>query len=176
MLDLETFGNKPNSVIVSIGAVQFDINTGKLGKEFYCNVNPTSCLYYGLEVDGSTLMWWMGQSDEARKALKSSPLSLKPALEKFDTFYKACPKGTYIWGNGSTFDNIILSNAYDKTMMRRPWAYNKDCDMRTIVALGANLRGTDVKSYKREGTYHNALDDAKHQVKIVSDIYDNLKV
>ena len=32
MLDLETMGTKSNSAIISIGAVEFDILTGKTGK------------------------------------------------------------------------------------------------------------------------------------------------
>lgn len=174
MLDLETFGNKPGSAIVSIGAVQFDINTGKLGKEFYVNVNPSSSLYYGGTVDGSTLMWWMDQSDESRKALMKGQVPLKLALEKFTEFYKSCGKGIRVWGNGSVFDNVILSSAYNATMMRKPWPYNADCDMRTIVAVGGGILGVKITDYKRVGIHHNALDDAKFQAMVVSDIYMKL--
>lgn len=42
MLDLETFGTQPGSVIRSIGAVVFDPFSDKLGKEFYVNMWRTS--------------------------------------------------------------------------------------------------------------------------------------
>ena len=44
MLDLETMGTKSNSAIISIGAVEFDILTGKTGREFYRNVSLQSCI------------------------------------------------------------------------------------------------------------------------------------
>jgi exodeoxyribonuclease VIII len=176
MLDLETLGNKSDACIVSIGAVQFDINTGELGETFYQNINPSSSLYYGGTVDGDTIMWWLKQSEEARNALQEKPvIALKPALEKFNEFFKRCGKGLRVWGNGCTFDNVIMANAFNKTFVRKPWAYNADCDMRTIVALGKALLGVNIKDYERVGTYHNALDDAKFQAMVVSDIYMKMR-
>jgi DNA polymerase III epsilon subunit-like protein len=34
MLDLETMGKRAGCAIVSIGAVEFDINTGEIGRTF----------------------------------------------------------------------------------------------------------------------------------------------
>lgn len=175
MLDLETLGKRSDACIVSIGAAQFDINTGDIGETFYCNVNPESSMYYGGTVDGSTIMWWMNQSDEARNQLQKKPIALKPALEAFNKFYGSCGGKCKVWGNGCTFDNVILSNAFYKTFIREPWPYNADMDMRTIVALGDSLLGIKVRDFKREGTYHNALDDAKFQAKVVSTIFMKLK-
>ncbi len=44
MLDIETMGNESFSSIVSIGALEFNIETGKTGKEFYVNVDLQSCM------------------------------------------------------------------------------------------------------------------------------------
>ena len=43
MLDLETMSTASNAAIVAIGAVEFEPETGKLGREFYCNVSLASC-------------------------------------------------------------------------------------------------------------------------------------
>jgi hypothetical protein len=51
MLDIETMGNESFSSIVSIGALEFDIETGKTGREFYVNVDLQSCMDLGLIVD-----------------------------------------------------------------------------------------------------------------------------
>ncbi len=47
MLDIETMGNESYSAITSIGAVEFDIETGETGDEFYVVVGLQSCLDAG---------------------------------------------------------------------------------------------------------------------------------
>ena len=66
-IDIETLGTSHNSVILSIGAVEFDGE--KLGKEFEIFIDPESCTDHGLVIDASTVMRWMRQSDEARGEL-----------------------------------------------------------------------------------------------------------
>ena len=56
MVDLETLGNGSESVIISIGAVEFDPETGELGREFYKVVDAQSCVDAGLKIDASTVM------------------------------------------------------------------------------------------------------------------------
>ena len=65
MLDIETLGTGPNSVILSIGAVEFD-ETGVISK-FYEAIDPESCTDWGLQIDARTVLWWMDQNDAARK-------------------------------------------------------------------------------------------------------------
>ena len=65
MVDLETLGTAPGSVILSIGAVRFDVEKGLLD-EFYVNIDVESSQRLGLTIDGDTVMWWLKQSDAAR--------------------------------------------------------------------------------------------------------------
>lgn len=44
MLDIETLGNQSNSVITSLGAVEFNLETGETGREFWQNIDVQSCL------------------------------------------------------------------------------------------------------------------------------------
>lgn len=73
MVDLETLGTKPGSVILSIGAVTFDLDgSGRDGRTFYQRVNIQSCLDAGMTVDGDTVEWWFHPDrDQARRALLS---------------------------------------------------------------------------------------------------------
>lgn len=73
MLDLETMGNKSNSVILSVGAVMFDIETGEIGEYFYERIEFQSALDVGLKINADTVEWWMKQSDEARAQLFEKP-------------------------------------------------------------------------------------------------------
>jgi inhibitor of KinA sporulation pathway (predicted exonuclease) len=65
-----------------------------------------------------------------------------------------------LWGNGSDFDNVLLAQAYAAAKMDYPIRYYNNRCFRTLKNLGLA-----VQEPQREGTFHNALDDAKHQAK-----------
>lgn len=162
MIDLETMGQKGNAAIIAIGAVYFD-NNG-LGDEFYVLVDIQSCVDIGMEIDASTVMWWMKQSDEARSAFSDKSSSIFLALDHLREFMGS---SSVLWGNGSDFDNVILANAYDKLNQQLPWKFWNSRCYRTMKNMFK-----DVKMV-REGVHHNALSDAitqaKHLVKIVNE-------
>ena len=172
MLDLETMGFRSKSAIVSIGAVAFDPENNILGETFYVNVDLTSCLESGLEVDGQTIMWWINQSQDAKESLSSDALSLVDALEQFTAFTKKFKK-IKVWGNGASFDNVIIKNAYIAVKKDRPWAFYQDRDMRTIVDIVESIHGKQKK--ETTGVAHNSLDDAVNQAKLVCKYWQLLK-
>ena len=156
MVDLETMGAGSTAAIIAIGAVKFGADG--LGEEFYAAVDLDSCQKAGLAIDASTLMWWLKQSAAARKAVTvKNPTSLFQALSDFTKFVGP-KKSAKIWGNGASFDNPILANAYRAINLEQPWDFWNDRCYRTVKALlGAGIEVETV------GTAHNALDDAKTQ-------------
>lgn len=182
MLDLETMGSGSNAAIISIGAVFFDPLTGEIGQEFYQVVSLNSSAKFG-ELDSSTVLWWLKQSDEARAVFEvKDKMTLYGSLELFTHWiWNYCDRNekdkpdAVVWGNGATFDNVILGNAYKAVRLRQPWSFANDRDVRTLVDLGRQLRGVDPKKdLTLQGTAHNALDDAKFQVRYVSEIFKAL--
>ena len=176
MLDLETMGNRSTSAIIQIGAVQFDPVTGITGGEFERNVDLTSAILKGCTIDQDTMKWWSGQSIEAQRALATpTPVSLKSALRAFSTWIEDDMelKNPQVWGNGATFDNVIISHAYDQCGMVRPWRYTNDRDLRTLVALGKAF-GISAHGGKRAGTYHRGVDDCLYQIGYCSTIWRHL--
>jgi hypothetical protein len=163
MIDIETLGTAPGSVILSIGAVTFDAESGELGEEFYVAIDPESAVKGGLTMDVSTLKWWMEQSQEARDAAFYGFWSLKPALE-FLTQYVRRVEASRVWAKPPSFDLVLLEAAYRACAMGIPWHYKTPRDCRTLFDL-TNATQPDV------GTAHNALDDAKSQALGVIDAY-----
>jgi hypothetical protein len=173
MLDLETMSVMSNAAIVAIGAVAFDPDTGDLGPTFYCNVDLDSSAAYGLHIQGRTVMWWLERSEDARTALLDDPLPLDEALRRFAAYLR--PLGEIcVWGNGATFDNVILGNAYMAAGLEQPWSYTNDRDVRTIEAIGQGICDA-AEEVERQGTHHNALDDALYQARYVSQIWQALR-
>jgi len=156
MIDLETMGTRPTAPIVSIGAVAFDA-TG-IHDKFYVNVDLTSAVAAGGIIDPSTVMWWMSQSDESRAALlvKDDQYSVVGALSALSA-WGDWGKVTGVWGNGATFDNVILRETYYRAAVPCPWPFWNDRCYRTIKTIYPNVE------LVRSGTHHNALDDARTQ-------------
>lgn len=156
MLDLETFGNGSDASIVSIGAVKF--TETDIVDEFHVGVDPASCQQLGLTIDASTVMWWLNHDrQDARGALLSlERVDLGSALAGFsDWFGDEKP----IWGNGATFDNVILRSAYRACRMEYPVRFWLDRCYRTVKNLAPGIE------LVREGTHHDACDDARCQAK-----------
>lgn len=160
MIDLETRGFKPGCAILSIGAVVFVGSS--LGQTFYRVINTKSCHDAGLTDDESTMTWWDGQSEAARKVIveaENSETSLEAALNEFRMWLgRFGLKQVKVWGNGSDFDNAILACAYAAVKQEQPWPFWNNRCYRTVKSLYPQ-----VKLQKRTGVYHNALDDAKTQ-------------
>lgn len=161
MLDLETLATTPDAVIVSIGAVQF--NDDGITARFHmpCNIVGT-----GRRIDDSTVKWWMGQSDEARKVF-NDPVAGELS-EVLTQFLNWAGPDQPIWGNGADFDNAIMMNAckfygYD-------WSYKRNRCYRTLKSLAPHI------TLQRVGTYHNAVDDAESQAKHLLAIAKELNI
>lgn len=164
-IDLETLDNRPTSVILSIGAVLFDRDTGELGTRVYYEINLDDAMAAGT-VSGSTLSWWMQQGDKARRVFGDQrKVPLRTALEGLATSMRATP-GPRVWGNGSSFDISILEHAWSRAggTLELPWKFWDVRDMRTTI----DDAGIDVKALPRVGTHHNALDDAEFQAIAIS--------
>lgn len=173
MVDLETFGTDNDSVICSIGAVEFDITTGKTGREFYEKIDIQSALDAGMKVKGSTLIWWLKQSEDARKELYNADTkNIVHVLQMLQEFFNNCGIECQVWGNSNRFDLGILHNAYKSFNTDIPWDFRKERDVRTLVSFRPEVQ----KNCIFEGTAHNALADCKHQIKYCSQIWNTLNV
>lgn len=175
MVDLETFGTAPGSVIRSIGAVVFDIKTGKLGSEFYANITRESCEAAGMTVDQDTVNWWNRSENRlAQESLMKDQRDFEQVGKDFCRWYaRQCSGLTKVamWSQGSNFDGVLLEAALRKVGLRPPWKFYHALDTRTAYFMG----DFDSFSVKRAGTYHNALDDAKHQALCVHRAYQKLR-
>jgi len=161
MIDIETLDKKNTACIVSIGACEFDINTGERGKEFYQVIEIEPNENQTISID--TMLWWMKQSKEAQSVFseKQEKFSLEEALDSFKYCFGNDKKDfefdkyERIWSKGN-FDIPILENAFDSLDFKTPWKYWQICDMRTVNRL-AGIK------FKKENS-HNALEDCYNQV------------
>ncbi|EIH8078626.1 3'-5' exoribonuclease, partial [Escherichia coli] len=135
MIDLETMGKNPDAPIISIGAIFFDPQTGEMGPEFSKTIDLETA---GGVIDRDTIKWWLKQSREAQSAILTDEIPLDDALLQLREFIDENSGEFFVqvWGNGATFDNVILRRSYERQGIPCPWRYTNDRDVRTMVALG----------------------------------------
>ena len=153
MIDLETLGTKPNSVILSIGAVAFDENG--FYDEFYVNVDLQSSIHYGFDIDASTVYWWLKQDKKAGEVLGEDKEIFGTALGKFINFIKL-HESDEIWANSPSFDLVMIKNCFSKLGIDDQWGFWLERDFRTFLSLTNADRVYPAIA-------HNALEDAKAQ-------------
>jgi exodeoxyribonuclease VIII len=172
MIDLETMGTRHNAPIIALGAVAFNLATLEIGEKFYVNINLASSVALGSVMDPETVMWWMQQSEDARKAVTRKGRQAPEVLVDFSdwlTSNAVALKDRRIWACGTDFDCVILAEHYRKAEIDVPWMYYATRDYRTIRELWKSVpEGTRVGA-------HNALDDAVHQVSHLFKIRKTLK-
>jgi hypothetical protein len=159
MLDIETLGTEPGCVILSVGACVF----GRDGVEetWSMSVDLESCEAHGLEADLSTLAWWLSRSDEAQAAALEGGEPLEDVLREVTQWYRE-QNADQLWANSPIFDVAILNEACDRAGIGSPWSFWQLRDYRTLSDLAI------ADDIGREGTAHDALDDAVHQARVAS--------
>ncbi|HDD9762503.1 TPA: 3'-5' exoribonuclease, partial [Escherichia coli] len=138
MIDLETMGKNPDAAIISIGAIFFDPQTGDIGPEFSKTIDLDTA---GGVIDRDTVKWWLKQSREAQSAILADEIPLDDALLQLREFIDENSGEFFVqvWGNGTSFDNVILRRSYERQGIPCPWRYHNDRDVRTIVELGKTI-------------------------------------
>jgi hypothetical protein len=166
-IDLETLGSHPNSVVNQIAAVAWNPDVGKITAEFQLNVDIDDELRLGFKPTGSTVCWWLNQSEEARKSITNGQLKAKPtkeALQSLSLWFKQNNlQDALVWSNGPSFDSAILQTHYSRFGASVPWKFFFDRCFRTLMML----KEFNPKKVPREGVHHNALDDCLHQAKCI---------
>lgn len=161
-IDLETMGPNPDGAIVTIAAVEFDLTTRKMGREFYRKVALATSVKLGMRIDAGTVIWWLGQSEKARDEIRMGGLPIEYVLDEFTAW---APKNMHPWGNSASFDCGILSTAYKLSGKPQPWFWSRERCFRTWHNTFAHIHKYDPKN--KTGVAHNALDDCKFQIEHV---------
>lgn len=185
MTDIETLSTAHNAVVASAAFVTFDLDDQDTFEGILKDKNRWLLTRPNLEqqqeagqhLDASTVKWWMvTPGPEARLATfagarTSVPLSLGAIIDFFhsnDGITDPRKRQTKLWGNGATFDNVILRSLF-KHFERTPLfpvPFWHDTDLRTLeyLARSADPKLAEGIKKNKPNVPHDALHDAIHQV------------
>jgi len=163
MLDFETLGQKPDTAVLSLGMTAFDKNTIHIKKEWLFSLGGQ--LAIGRTITPDTLLWWMNQGDKAKalfQRVQKEGILVRDWAPEFCKTVADISKKPKVWSNGAGFDVPILESLLYRCGMEPPYKFWDIRCYRTIKALF----GIE-ENLKREGTHHNALDDAIFQTQAI---------
>ncbi|MCL1696372.1 3'-5' exonuclease [Lysinibacillus sp. BPa_S21] len=181
MVDIETLGTGENATVFQISAMSFDLTTG----DNHDSINLIGDIekYGSLNVDGSTLKWWLNTDKELLTELlikgTYAEYDLFEALQKWLEAQSTTGdmKDVYLWGNGILFDNAKLqTNLNSCSGLKYPIFYRNDRDVRTILELASIKSGLTEDEIKESVTdenerKHDAFDDIAFQIRLVVKCY-----
>lgn len=176
LVDLETLGTDATSIIISIGAVKFDLEKGVIDNDaFYASISVESNLRYKRDLTESTLVWWMEQSKEAQAVFTEPKMTLDGALQEFADWIGARPK-YLMWGNGPTFDLGMLANAYRDLGWETPWEFWNERCVRTYRDLPGAKNVPKVVPQIAHNALHDAHAEAQHLINIHQVLFKGVAV
>jgi hypothetical protein len=171
MLDIETLSTRPESVLLTIGAVKFDPWGDDVDTDhgLYHRVNVDEQLELGRHVQEETVQWWGNQpADVFEEAMgESNRVSLAQMTADLNRFLVGVEN---IWCQGPAFDIVILENLYRQLIKPTPWQFWQIRDSRTLFGVHGDPREKDLKAA------HNALMDCYYQAIGVQQVYKTAKI
>ena len=173
MVDLETASTKENAAILSWAMAPFFTDGTEFTdmEDFYRVVSLTSCFFAGMDVDKDTQDWWMKQEPKAKSPfLHAEDENIHGvAMEAYTWLSNLAEKyDLYMWARGLDFDIPKMEWCFRKFVERPlPYKYSHKMDVRTVL----KFMQIDLSQFEMQGVKHNALDDCKHDIRMIQEAY-----
>lgn len=161
MADNETLGTRATSVILSIGAVKFDLDSDEIDNDgFYASLSIDDQLAHGRTIDESTLVWWMAQDKAAQRVFVEPKQTLESALVSLIDWLGHNKR--FMWSNGADFDLPMLTHAFASYGLVTPWEFWNSRCVRTYRSLPGAKNVFKVEPLVAHNALHDAVAQARH--------------
>jgi hypothetical protein len=197
VLDSETLGTRPDSVILSVGAyfvnVEEDIPSFDkiIENGFYLKFDAKEQIEAGRTIDKSTVQWWENQGEVAQEVLSPSDndVSYTRLFEGLRNYLKG-KTDYWIFARSPSFDFGILDNIRCQLEIPGLWPFYQEKDIRTFLDTMLmvlpfeeqwNKFNVPKTLWPSDGiiTSHHALYDVATDIKrmeVVLELYAKLKI
>lgn len=171
MIDIETLGTDPDSVILTVGAVKFDPYTlREPAQKTNWKLDADEQFGLGRQASESTLEWWAKQDPEiqARAFSEEGRITIDRFFAEFNKYVMGVKN---IWCQGPQFDMVMIEDLYRQKKHHTSWKYWQVNDSRTIF----NMMPADPrKAIQVEA--HDAAEDAYWQAVCVQKTFKHFGV
>lgn len=163
MIDIETLGTQPGSIITQIGACVFDEK--EIIDSMSMRISVADSLKLGLVINPDTFNWWLRQDKNLFLQQLNGICLIKDSLRILFERYNALSCHA-VWAYGN-MDTPMIEHCFIKFGWKAPWGYRDVMDMRTLAKLNL-IKESD---WVNPETPHDALSDAVAQTKTLINFF-----
>lgn len=184
MLDTETMGLSPKSVVTQLALYPYDPEEDTVydNQVIWSFLPLQPQIDAGRVIEADNILWWMTQSDEARAMFDRNTgdsHTLMVLLQHFVHRFRELTKGVdwELWAQGPQFDVPLVENLLRMFQLPVPWEegmdYRRVRDLRTLVAEA----GIDPYSVEKPTGFvkHQAGWDCRYQLRIYREARRHLR-
>ena len=171
-IDLETIDTRPQSTVLSLGAVKFNPFSGdQPHSEIYFKVSIDDQDRLGRTTSDDTIEWWGKQDPKIMEEAfdQKDAITVEEALSRINKFVVGVD---ILWGQGYGFDYTIIEDMYRSLGKPIPYNFWQVRDSRTLFSLCKD----DPRKMLGQNDLHNALADAYYQARGIQLAYKMLGV
>lgn len=163
MCDVESFGIEEDAALVGIGAVLFNLETQTIGPTFNQVIHLATSVREGGTIDPATTLWWMGQSEAVRNAVRFNGRDVRLVMTDFCEWMRehTDEKTVRVYGNSDAFDIGKMERTLGRLGMAPPWFWTNRRCFRTVRNLYPQV---EYDPSQKTGEAHDPLVDALFQV------------
>lgn len=168
-IDLETIDTRPQSTVLSLGAVKFNpFDNSEPHSEMYFKISIDDQDQLGRTSSDDTIAWWSRQDPKIMEEAfdQEGAITVEEALSKINKFVVGVD---ILWGQGYGFDYTIIEDMYRSLGKPIPYNFWQVRDSRTLFSVCKE----DPRK-KIQNDLHNALADAYFQSKAIQMAYNEL--
>lgn len=170
MLDTETLGLSPKSLVTQIAAGWYDLEARKMIALW--SWLPNLDEQWDRKVDAKTVMWWLKQSNDARLAITGDQRTEAYHIwQEVKRLAETVGAGG-VWAKPATFDLPLLADYFEETTAeQQPWHYRQARDMQTIARLYDPHGLVEMTVPKDDSRAHDASYDVLWQCDYLAALY-----
>jgi DNA polymerase III epsilon subunit-like protein len=168
-IDLETIDTRPQSTVLSLGAVKFNpFDESEPHSEMYFKIQIDDQDRLGRTASDDTIEWWTKQDPKIMEEAfdQEGAITVEEALKQISKFVVGVD---VLWGQGYGFDYTIIEDMYRSLGKPIPYNFWQVRDSRTLFSVCKE----DPRK-KIQNDLHNALADAYYQSKAIQMAYKEL--
>lgn len=181
MVDIESLALAPKAVVTQLAFVAFDLDdpdTTIRTDEEYLPLDPQ--LVLSRVISGDTLIWWMGQNEQARKRFEANKGNdfqelvalVQSWIRKFEQATAGAEK-VEVYAQGPQFDIVTIESLLADLGLEAPWKYNQIRDLRTLMAEAGMDKSTVPMAPGLVS--HHALSDCRHQINVLQEAWRRIR-
>lgn len=154
MIDIETLGLVPNTVVLSCAAIALE-EDHRVKSALNLTISIEEQLELGRIIDGGTLQWWCGEQrvknpGAFEAAFAPRDRNIRTAEYLLDGLEEQARPCEEVWSKGPAFDQVIL-DSLAKDLGRRPFcSYREVRDVRTAQMALRRLGLEKLETYLQE--------------------------